>query len=486
MELARNWFDVDKDGMHEVWGRRGVEHVLYELVANAWDEPGVTTVTVSIAGVTAREVLVTIEDDAPEGWADPRDIYTLFAPSKKKDNPVTRGRFNIGEKLVVAGCRSATVETMKGKLQFREDGTRLWNPQTKRQRGTKIMLALKLTAAQCKELGQATALLLPPDGITTVVNGITLTRPPEIRTLDVVLTTEVNLRPSSRKTQVTLLAPVKESWLYEMGIPVCQTDLPCHVDIGQKVPLTIDRETVRPAFLKDIGAVVLNGAYDLLTAEQATQAWCREAAGRSDCSAEATRHLSRLRFGEKAVAADPSDPESNARAMAAGYTVVHGGSLSKGEWENVRKAESFKPAGQVFGTPMPFSTNGEGKPLPEIPSERWTPYMRDLHAYCVVLGGVLLGRPIRVKLVNHRGWATPDGQRRVRACYGNGELILNLAYLPERGVGLHEVLLHELAHEYGHNHLSDEYHAALSKLGAKLAQAVVDDAGQYTPWFQGA
>lgn len=119
----------------------------------------------------------------------------------------------------------------------------------------------------------------------------------------------------------------------------------------------------------------------------------------------------------------------------------------------------------------------------KIPPEKWTPIMGRLHDYCIFLGDKLLGKSITVQLVKHRNW-TADQRRRVRACYGNSELILNLAYLDlSDGLTLHNVLIHELAHEYAESHQADAYHEALSRLGAKLAKLACDETAVVGAWF---
>jgi hypothetical protein len=44
----KNWFEVDKQGLAKILERKGKEFVLFELVQNAWDEPGVTKVNVTL------------------------------------------------------------------------------------------------------------------------------------------------------------------------------------------------------------------------------------------------------------------------------------------------------------------------------------------------------------------------------------------------------------------------------------------------------
>ena len=68
---------------------------------------------------------VTVIDDDPDGFADLRDAYTLFAESRKKANAEQRSRFNLGEKLVLALAKSAVVETTTGSVEFTENGERI-------------------------------------------------------------------------------------------------------------------------------------------------------------------------------------------------------------------------------------------------------------------------------------------------------------------------------------------------------------------------
>jgi hypothetical protein len=63
-----------------------------------------------------------VEDDAPEGFKDLSHAFTLFADSAKKSNPEQRGRFNFGEKLVLAISDEVTIRTTKGGIRFDDAG----------------------------------------------------------------------------------------------------------------------------------------------------------------------------------------------------------------------------------------------------------------------------------------------------------------------------------------------------------------------------
>ena len=121
------------------------------------------------------------------------------------------------------------------------------------------------------------------------------------------------------------MLPGEKATLYEMGIPVVETGDKWHYDIGQKVPLTLDRENVPPGFLRQVRVAVFNRMHDQLGVEDVNSEWAGLAVASPDCAAEAVQSYLSRRFGEKRVSFDPSDPEANKLAVSQGYTVVHGG-----------------------------------------------------------------------------------------------------------------------------------------------------------------
>src|SRR5262249_9225063 len=115
----RQWFDVDRAGLGKQAEEHGKGRLIGELVQNALDEAGVTQIAVTLARVPGRPLAdLTVEDDAPEGFRDLTHAYTLFAESYKRGNPEQRGQFNLGEKMVLAVCESASISTTKGTVTF--------------------------------------------------------------------------------------------------------------------------------------------------------------------------------------------------------------------------------------------------------------------------------------------------------------------------------------------------------------------------------
>lgn len=417
-----------------------------------------------------------VEDDAPEGFTDLSHAFTLFADSAKKQNPEQRGRFNFGEKLVLAISDEVTLRTTKGSIRFDSEGRH--RLRAAQPIGSRIECLLRMTGDECHAVDAEARKLIAPEGITTVINGVALPYRTPVAQISATLPTELAnadglLRRVNRATDVRLheVQPGETAMLYEMGIPVVETRDKWHYDIGQKVPLTLDRENVQPSFLRQVRVAVLNHMHARLSPEDANSEWAETAMASPDCAAEAAQSCVRARFGDKRVSFDPSDPEANKLAVSQGYTLVHGGMMSAGAWQNAKSASAILPAGQV--TPGPKVWTGEDDPDAAvfrdwIPESKWTDGMREVAAFAQRVAEQVLSRGIVVKFCStphHLGGAS----------YGpGGELAFNKFRLGadwfERGItdDVVQLLIHEFGHEYSPDHLSSEYHEALCRIGAKL------------------
>lgn len=472
------WFEVDKAGLAKLMAGRSKAFVVFELLQNAWDQ-NVTSVDVRIEAVPGtRNARIAVTDDDPEGFADLRDAYTLFAESRKKGNTSKRGRFNLGEKLVLALAKSASITTTTGTVEFSEDGERR-NRRAKRESGSEFQAVIPMTKVEIEEAIAATETLIAPRDIKTTVNGKLLTNRTPLASFAVPLPTVVAdeegvLRKTVRKTEVRVYQtrPGETASLYEMGIPVVETGDRFHVDIWQKVPLNMDRDNVPPSYLKAVRVAVLNSIYDIIHEEDTTQTWVREACGDKEADPNAVKRVLNLRFGGHAVRYDPSDLEANNRSAAAGRPVVHGGSLTAGEWENATLAGVLPPAGQVTPSDKPYSKNG--KPLNVIPQSKWTYGMRTFADYAIRMGKELLDCEITVRIVEEPDWwyAATYSEENV--------LTVNVSCCGERFFDkrandeVNKLLLHEFAHHYESNHLSEDYYDAITDLGARLTRLALN------------
>jgi len=472
----KNWFEVDKHGLAKILERKGKEFALYELVQNAWDESGVTKIIVSLKHQGRNKALLWVEDDAPEGFKDLSHAFTLFADSAKKANPEQRGRFNLGEKLVLAISDEVSIRTKQGGIRFDADGRH--NLRSQRPVGSRIECLLRMTEDECKAVESQVRKLISPQHVTTFLNGAQLERRLPLEQFAATLPTELAsadgfLRRVNRETSIHLYAvlPGEAAMLYEMGIPVVETGDKWHYDIGQKVPLTLDRENVQPSFLRQVRVAVFNRMHGQLGPEDVNSEWTELAIASPDCIPDAVQTYVSKRFGEKRVSFDPSDPEANKLAVSEGYTVIHGSMMSAAAWKNAKSANAIQPAGQV--TPGPKVWTGEDDPNAAvfrdwIPESKWTDGMRQIADFAQRVAEKVLARPIVVKFCStphHLGAAS----------YGpGGELVFNKLRLGadwfEKGITeeVVQLLIHEYGHEYSGDHLSVEYHEALCRIGAKL------------------
>jgi hypothetical protein len=467
------WFKVDKEGLAKILARRGLAFAVYELVQNAWDTRAkrVDVVLEPLRG--EPYVTIRVTDNDPEGFSDLAHAFTLFAESKKKSDPELRGRFNLGEKLVLALCRSAEIVTTSGAVFFDEEGRRETR-KTKQVAGSSFTGVIRMTREELVEVRAALGRLIPPEAIETLVDGEALPRRPLAHSFKAKLPTEVAdegglLRRTERDARVSLhaLGDGETPHLYEMGIPI--TDLQgmrWHVNVHQKVPLTLDREGVPTSFMRRLHVEVLNAAHHLIGEDDSTKTWVREAAGNHRAATEAVERTLDLRFGKKRVAYDPSDPEANGRAACQGYTVVHGGSLSSGEWQNARASELLPAAGKVLPTPKVYSP--DGRPEKVIYVDEWTTDMGRYARRARAVARTIFGENVEVAFVS-------EPTIRWGANYGGRRLCVNVGRLGhaffDRGNEKSQLslMIHEYGHEYESNHLSSDYHEAICSIGSKLA-----------------
>jgi hypothetical protein len=476
---AKTWFDVDKDGLAQIVGRRGLEFVLFELLQNSWDT-ATSRVDVTLTPVEGRALVdVSIVDDDPDGFRDLAHAYTLFAASDKKTDPTKRGRFNLGEKLVLSICETATVTSTKGSVSF--DGEGRHAGRRRRETGTEFRARMRMTRAELHDVLAATHKLLPP--VPTYVNDcIVETRVP-LRTFEVALPTEIAaddgyLRRSSRKATVRVYARVEgqPSRLYEMGIPVVDLDDPWDVEIMQKIPLNAERDNVTPAYLREVRVAVVNEMQTFLKPEDATSPAVQEALADKRISNDAVEKIVAHRYGDKRVVFDPHDREANQKSVAEGYAVIPGGAFSKGAWENIKRAGAARPAGHVFPSPDPYSKDPDAPPAERVPEDEWTSGMRNVASYSTELAKRVLGLDLDVRFEKRRGAID-------LANYGKGgSLCFNVGNLPARWFdsgpsrAVNDLLIHELAHEFG-DHLTAEFDHGLSRIGAAMTKLALDEPG---------
>jgi hypothetical protein len=347
---TEKWFDVDKNGLQELQLGKSKSYIVRELIANAWDEEtAFCQVNTSYRNGGAT---ISVEDDSPDGFKDLTDSYTLFKHTDKRSNPEKRGRYNLGEKQVLAVCKEATIESTNGTIKFNKDNTRSMS-KARRDKGTKITQKVRMTKADYDEILETLNHYLSPQNILTTINGKPLQYKQPIQITHATLQTELEhngvFSKTERKTRIEIHEASGESYLYEMQIPVTKIDCPLSIDIQQKIPLDKDRETVSQAFLQDVYAEVLNAMYNEIPKANSSDNWIRQATSDPRISPNALEAITKKRFGDRVLVNNPNDRNANDEAIAKGYRVIQGPELSGNEWQQLKQKAPIASTTAKFG-----------------------------------------------------------------------------------------------------------------------------------------
>jgi hypothetical protein len=132
-------------------------------VTNVFDEflgyvEGAVTPTSCIVELTKdgnRPAQLKVQDDGG-GFKDPTDIYTLFRTTEKRNDPTVAGRFNAGEKQLIAVSKEAVIKTRNYTVSFK-DGVRniIKHKDPNHHQGTTVEAVLPMVK---EDLSQSTVL----------------------------------------------------------------------------------------------------------------------------------------------------------------------------------------------------------------------------------------------------------------------------------------------------------------------------------------
>ena len=459
-----NWFEVDKKGLQQVQSEKDKFFIIKELVSNSFDED------ISICDLNIKKESsvadIDVYDNSENGFRDLADSYTMFAPSYKKGIVEKRGRFNVGEKFALAMFNSAKIKSTTGTILFQGNGSRV-RRSDKTEKGTLFSGQIKMSKQDVSDLLEKSKSIIPPKKVSFYVNGDLVSRPETYKSFTenlptVVSDDEGNLVRSSRNTNIELFKTDKH-FIYEMGIPVVETDIGFSINVDQKIPLNKDRDNVSPSYLKKLKTYVLNHTSSELTEEQSKSAWVTEAL--EDADVDAVKDVVESRYGEDAVVFDMSDPEANKKAFANDVNVITGGSFNSKVWDNIKRAREehqdfARPSGSVGKYASPNLTGG----AKEI--DTYTDGMKEVISYAKELHLYLFNSSCSVSIHDGNG---------ALATYGRGNLQFSYKMLGKKWFDLTnnkqnilELIIHEFGHWYSLDHLSEKYYDGLCEIGAKL------------------
>lgn len=467
-----DWFTVDKAGLAKLLDKKGKEFAAFELFQNAFDTKA-TFAEMTITPIAHRAyAYIRVVDDDPDGFKNLSHAFTLFAESEKKTDPTKRGRFNLGEKLVLALCEEACIMSTTGTVLFNAEGRTESRKCT--EEGSVFTGTMRMTRDEYNTVRRAVMTLIPPEGIMATFNGERITRRSVVKECSAILPTEQAdeqgyLRPTSRMTQVTIHEVLngERATLYEMGIPIVW--LPggerWHINVHQKIPLNVDRDNVKASYLQTVRVLLANEMKDHFTKADVSEVWLKAATEDLRIGREAMAAVLDKSFGKKRATYDMTDTEANKEVMNRGYTVIPGGAFSKRQWDNIKHHELSQPSGQI----APSGTHhGDGPPERVVSPAYYTKGMAQIVEYTIDLALEILGKYIDVTIVNeavklpHAAW------------YGKGQLTFNVGRLGkdwfEHGINerVNALILHELTHDAVGDHLTREFSDEMARLFAKV------------------
>jgi len=441
--------EVDTQGFRKRIAWRGPFGVLAELIANALDED-VSRCDVRFTHVDGTRYKIRVEDDSPRGFRNLGESYTLYADSYKANNPDQRGRFNYGEKVAIVLCDEAKIESTCGTVVFTEGRTQHLD-RPKRARGTVFEGILRCTRRQFEEACGKVESILVPAGIQVSFNGRPIAPRVPVAACDVTLATIVadeagNLIRTERKTAVHVyrVLPGEQAMIYELGIPVVRTGDVFHVDVRQKVPLSVDRNNVTPGYLKRLRAAVLDATYLLLSPEQATSKGVTD--GLAGASSPAINAVLTQRFGPQRFVPD-FNREATGELTAAGYTAVPTNAFDKETFAAIKAAQALPSGSQL----RPALAGPDGAPFPQ---ENITEGMNQFRRFTELLAQRILGRQVQWQ------WSASSGTT-IAQCRRIDSGLIQLSFNVTRlGVGFFaekpaasrenlDLIFHELGHYDG-------------------------------------
>ncbi len=387
------WFEISNVGWRVQTAGRLLASLIYEGIQNAFDQE-VTKVTVEVAADR-----ITIEDNGSGGFADPKLAYTVYL-TDKGESAVMRGRHGRGLKEMISAMDSAVIESPGFTMSFDESG-RAVGPGT-RKRGTRVLLRRQNRPQEIEKCLATLRMLMPPEGVEVRINGKKITRAPRFAvlsgcSLDTVLTIDGAERQVARDATVTLLKPRhsrERPHIFEMGLPIQPGSTPWHIDVGQRIPLSAQRDRIGDAYRLHLLALLFESLVpSTLGTEDLKEDWLSEAISRCRLSDQALRAYTQRAFPVRSVL--PGSPSHNDRARQSGANVLDVAPLGRAH---------LKSLGRVMETSEQFVARRQKQ---EERVRATQPHEQRAVAFLANLARRILGHSVKIRLM--RKAADPDG-----------------------------------------------------------------------------
>jgi len=358
-EKSPNRFDIDDKGYKEQIKDVPPYRLCNDMVQNCLDEDSITNFQFSIKKNCDTGLWQIKIDDNGDGFRKTTDIYTLFGDSYKRADHKKRGQFNEGDKRFFSTCIEGELSTKNTHVLFPEAGGRIVTTLENEVQGTHVNATFKWTKKQVESIMKSLTSVIVEPRQKFMLNGENVPSKEPIRTFDARLYTSklIDNRMTSRKEDTTVeifeVPEGDDSWLYEMGIPVCtlEQNIKWHVNINQKLPKqTTSRDVVSEKYLQTVYETVLNNAVDLVEKEDAGSTFVQQ--GMKGATQETAKEVFKKMYDtDEVYIQSKRDARANEKAIESG------GQLIKQNWLDGDAREHLKEIGVISNAGETFATN---------------------------------------------------------------------------------------------------------------------------------
>jgi len=358
-------FQVDMKGLSEVIGGAESWRHVNELIANVFDEfngydhdtKRPTNCEVTFTKEGRKNAILTVTDDGA-GFAEISDTWTFFRSTAKRSSSTVSGRFNAGEKQLIALADEAEIISGSHTVKFAKGSHKHTKHKTEQISGTRITVSLKWNAATFQKALEQLENVIAPSGLIYTVNGKEINNGSDhVQTVNVSLPTVIlsdvdgvfALRSTVRKTDVEIIRSVVP-WLYELGMPVCEMpdEFPYSLNVQQKVPVPMSRDMVTPAYVARLGGTVIEACPAILSEAHADAAFVKPMFDHIK-NPQAVREVSARVFPKSKRWS--SNPRSNAMATLEGNDILPRGKFGSAFTSALNDTEAIPSASAAFPVP---------------------------------------------------------------------------------------------------------------------------------------
>ena len=483
-------FEIDVIGYRAQMAEMEAWRILFEIIANAFDEDSVKKFDIQIKYDKKKDCIIFEYEDDGDGFQDWTEIFTLHKRSRRRKDPTKSGRFNLGEKQAIILAKLFRIWTGEKGFEFKWFQKTAYRNDLKprKERGTKIYAEYDWNENDLKEINRHLRLVRAPENKECVINGNRLRNDPPIKKIKGELMTEVEalvkgnhvMQKKLRESDIELytkhaLATGEENmdadaWLFENGLPIDtmgsgKGSVCWHVNILQKIPLSPKRSNVAPNYEKSVYTVLVDKVHAMIPTDRISSDWVNE--GMKNAKKDAIESLCYTKYGTSNLYSAGSDTVANDRVRGMENAhLIENSWLDKGTMDHMRSMGILKSASGEFGIGIGLDKEVEVGMTPAL--EKYAKVCQAVAKDCI---GVDKINVKFVKSPDQKDFAAWWQAGSARLTFNLSNWSINMEYFNEWKENNVELLIHELAHHKEDNsrintaHFSHDYVDECTRIG---------------------